>query len=278
MSINDYTFEDIEAEYAEKYRELVKANSNNTDKSILFNEEECGDIPVGTTKMGGLPDLPPVAEYPVREEYIYDGKTIPAVKLPLICQINCADVAPYLPDYSSLPKKGVLYIFWEGGDPDYYREKYGVSTMRAFYWGGSTDELVRTSADEKTKLNKETKVNFSLFDEKYVNYNAGDIEDILADLENEASDFDVDCAETETYKLLEALPELNDGIVSSMTKLYGFKAGLVKDGEDENNPFLQLNVHEGALWYAYIWVYGYDHIEDMDGWSELGIGVEYDAD
>ena len=275
----DYTFEDIEADYKKKYQELTEANSDNTDKAVLFNEEECDDIPAGKTKMGGLPDLPPAAEYPARGEFISsDGQTIPAVKLPLICQINCGEIAPYLPDYSELPKKGIVYIFWDGRDPDCYRKKYGICTMKAYYWGGSTDSLARTAADEKTEVNKETKVTFSLLDEKYINYSEGDIEDILADFENEASDFDVDCTETETYKLLEGLLGQNESCVSGMTKLYGFKAGLVREDEDGNNPFLQLNVHEGALWYAYISVYGFDRIEDRDGWSELCVSVDYDAD
>ena len=94
----DYTFEDIEKYYRDKYDELLKAND--TDKAILFNEEECDDIPLGATKMGGLPDLPPDAEYPVRGEFISNGKTIPASGLPLVCQINCGEIAPYLPEYS----------------------------------------------------------------------------------------------------------------------------------------------------------------------------------
>ncbi|MBR1823439.1 MAG: DUF1963 domain-containing protein [Ruminococcus sp.] len=273
--MTDYTFEDIEGFYRKKYDELL--GSNDTDKAILFNEEECEDIPVGATKMGGLPDLPPEGEYPVMGEYTAGGKTIPAVKLPLICQINCEEIAPYLPDYSSLPKKGMVYIFWEGGDPDYYKKKYGVSTMKAYYWCGDRSTLVRTAADEKTKLNKETKVTFSECEESYVGYSEGDIEDILEDFENEASDYDVDYTETETYKLLNALKD-ESGYVSGQTKLYGFKAGLVRQDEYGGNPFLMLNVHEGALWYAYIWIHGFDRIEEKSGWFELGTGVDYDAD
>lgn len=278
----EYNFEDIEADYRQKYQELVDANSNNTDTAILFNEEECDDIPVGSTKMGGFPDLPPDAEYPVRGEFTSDGKIIPAAKLPLVCQINCEEIAPYLPDYSRLPKKGIVYIFWDGGDPHYYKKKYGVCTMKAYYWGGDASCLVRTAASENTQLNKETKVTFSTFDEKYFNYNESEIEGILEDFENEASDFDVDCTETETYKLLEELPLLSENnVVSSKTKLYGFKAGLVRDDEDDGNAFLQLYVHEGSLWYAYIWIAPLEggwEIEETDGWKELSVGVEYDAD
>lgn len=278
----EYTFEDIEADYRQKYQELVGKSSDHTDTAILINEEECDDIPLGATKMGGLPDLPPDAEYPVMGEFTYYGKTIPAARLPLICQINCEELAPYLPDYSRLPKKGIVYIFWGGGDPHYFKEKFGVCTMKAYYWGGDTSCLVRTAASENTKLNKETKVTFSKFEEKYFNYSEGKIEDILSDFEYEARDFDVDCTETETYKLLEGLPELNENnVVSSKTKLYGFKAGLVRDDDDEGNAFLQLYVHEGSLWYAYIWIAPLEggwEIEETDGWKELSVGVDYDAD
>lgn len=276
----DYTFEDIERYYKEKYQELVGENSDNTDTSILFNEEECDDIPLGATKMGGLPDLPPDAEYPVRGEFISGGKTIPASGLPLVCQINCGEIAPYLPECSSLPKKGIIYIFWDGGDPHYYKEKYGVSTMKAYYWGGDTSCLVRTPASENTELNKETRVTFSTCEESYIGYDKGDIEAILDDFENESSDFDVDYTETETYKLLDSLKD-ESGCVSSQTKLYGFKAGLVRQDEDGENPFLQLNVHKGGLWYAYIWIAPLDggwKIEETDGWKELRTGVDYDAD
>ena len=91
----DYTFEDIEGFYKEKYQELVGENSDNTDTSILFNEEECDDIPLGATKMGGLPDLPPDAEYPVRGEFISGGKTIPASGLPLLLPDQPENRGPY---------------------------------------------------------------------------------------------------------------------------------------------------------------------------------------
>lgn len=70
-------------------------------------------IPIGATKIGGLPDLPPSVEWPI-------WKDAPQA---FAAQINLTKVSS-LDQTRSLPSKGVLYFFYDstqnvyGSDPD----------------------------------------------------------------------------------------------------------------------------------------------------------------
>jgi uncharacterized protein YwqG len=76
--------------------------------------------PIGATKLGGLPDLPAGAAWPIRPEYSYpqsmhdriDGPTRTPKPLSFLAQINLADVASQgcnLP----LPDAGLLLFFYD---------------------------------------------------------------------------------------------------------------------------------------------------------------------
>ena len=70
--------------------------------------------PVGVSKVGGYPDLPPGFAWPYWEE----------APLPFLAQFRLADVTPFDAE-GILPKTGMLYFFWDvtmqlfmyGGDP-----------------------------------------------------------------------------------------------------------------------------------------------------------------
>jgi len=62
-----------------------------------------GDTPLGSTKLGGLPDLPPGVEWPV-----VDG-----VLLEFVGQFRLADLIPYDAE-GRLPQTGMLYFFFDG--------------------------------------------------------------------------------------------------------------------------------------------------------------------
>src|SRR3954468_699704 len=67
--------------------------------------EDEDTLPLGASKLGGSPDLPPDYEWP-RHDYF---------PLSFVTQINLADVAPYDP-WAILPHEGMLYFFF---DKDY---------------------------------------------------------------------------------------------------------------------------------------------------------------
>lgn len=270
--MNEETYD--KAYFAKEIQEILDELEKSKDSSIEFNEETCDNIPIGKTKIGGLPDLPPFVDYPVREGYTSEhGTVFPPLTLPLICQINCEELSPFLSPASCVPRKGMIYIFWDGGDPDYFKEKHGVNTLRVFYWDGDTSTLVRRQADEQTELESEKMVTFSEFSETYAEDLESRVEDLLGELEDDCDEYDIDYYFTDEYDILDSLRD--KCVVSNSTKLFGYRAGVVYSGEAYYNRFLQFYAHRGALWYAYIDV----HFEEsMTGWTELRAWVEYDAD
>lgn len=72
-------------------------------KAIKIKFSKSDDELFGQSKWWGAPDLPDDWEYPEMP----DGDDTP---LTFICQINCADLAPYDPE-GQLPHEGMLYFF-----------------------------------------------------------------------------------------------------------------------------------------------------------------------
>ncbi len=90
-------------------------------------------IPIGVSKLGGCPDLPPDMAWPERE-----GKP-----LGFLAQFNLAEVAPY--DFEkALPSSGMLYFFY-----DFTNERCGVdledrTAWQVLYFDGSVGNSQRT--------------------------------------------------------------------------------------------------------------------------------------
>ncbi|MCR4890257.1 MAG: DUF1963 domain-containing protein [Ruminococcus sp.] len=279
--------------YQNGIKELLQKREEASDwaTAIVINEENCDEVPVGASKMGGLPDLPPGINYPERERFIDEhDKYFKNFKLPLICQLNLADIAEY-DVFDNLPKSGMLYIFWDGGDPGYFKKRYGIHTMRAFYWKGDISTLTRREADNITEVRPEKKVTFSTCKDIY-GINEVDwqsmVEDLREELKGDCKDLGIDYEDIEEYQKIQDIFWLEDETsIYGGDKLSGFRAGLVRYGEDYWNGFLQLDEHEGSLWYAYInlhmstvngkYYYNQEDIEWQE-WNEIGVSVEYDAD
>lgn len=286
----------IDLEYYENgIKELLKKREDAEDwaVSVVINEEKCENIPVGASKMGGLPDLPPGVNYPERERYIDEhDKYFKNFKLPLICQLNLADLAQFdIKD--GLPKTGMLYIFWDGGDPDYFKKKYNVHPLRAYYWNGDISTLTRRSADPVTEVRPEMKATFSEYKEtlemETVEWE-GMVEDLLCEFESDCKDNGIDSREHEMYDKIHDLYYIeSEANIYGGDKISGFRAGCKYNCPGDWNSFLQLDEHEGALWYAYIHVsttdvkvngkeYRYLSDAPEQVWTELHTSVEYDAD
>ncbi len=266
--------------FAQEIQKIVDELESSRETAIIFNEKPCDTIPIGKTKTGGLPDLPPSVEYPAREAYTDEnGNFHPAVKMTLVCQINCEELhACYSSNY--IPETGMVYLFWSGDDQEYFKKKYGVNTLRVFYWNGDMSTLIRTPADEATELYDEYMVTFSLQEEIYAEDIDRRVEDLLGELEDECNAFDMDYYDTEEYDILSELPERCE--VSGATKLFGYRAGMIYSGECFDNSFLQFDYscvsNHGAIWYLFIGVNGLSEAKNISGWTELKTSLSYDVD
>ena len=129
-AVLDLELEGHEYDSPEKFREylrehlpeeIAEALWNRRDLCIPIEYEKTDDsaIPVGASKSGGAPDLPPSIPYPtmcgfrwkspksgeIREEYPEESA------MQLVMQLNLREVHDPL---GRLPKEGMLYIFWSG--------------------------------------------------------------------------------------------------------------------------------------------------------------------
>jgi len=105
------------------------------EEMIAAMDAAMAKVPIGASRFGGLPDLPPGVAWPER-----DG-----VPMEFVAQLRLADVAPHAPE-GGLPAKGSLLFFynsqWETSDsaPD------AAVCAVIFHDDGDDASLVRTPA------------------------------------------------------------------------------------------------------------------------------------
>lgn len=106
------------------------------------------NIPIGTSKMGGRPDLPPSIEWPVwsaKEEH----------QLSFICQINLSDLPEIPPGLERIiPKIGMLYFFFASTFEALYEEEWfppQKNACRVLFYDGDASLLKRTDYPKKMK-------------------------------------------------------------------------------------------------------------------------------
>lgn len=123
-----------EAGYAEVAEELIRS----ARRAVGIKREKADDaeIPVGASKLGGLPDLPRGTEWPGK-----DGRP-----MAFLAQFALADV-PVVEGEPRLPREGLLSFFywtWEG--------RWGYDPKDRGCWrvlrSAGSEELVRTEAPE----------------------------------------------------------------------------------------------------------------------------------
>ncbi len=136
------TLQELETLYAEAglsaYFRAMKPHARNAIHMELSLCEE-QDIPIGSSKIGGCPDLPKDTHWFYRD---CGGERIP---LSFLCQINFAEVKPF-DEENILPEDGILYLFYdcdeEDGMPWGFDPQDGEG-KRVFYYTGSLDNLER---------------------------------------------------------------------------------------------------------------------------------------
>lgn len=135
MSINNLTNEELKSQLKAECAALnLSEYFNKTEKfiknSILMALEQVDELPLGKSKIGGLPDLPKHEHWFAND----DGQP-----MSFVAQINFAEVKAFDLD-NKLPPTGILYLFYDqeqvwGYDP---KDKNG---KKVFFYEGSLTEL-----------------------------------------------------------------------------------------------------------------------------------------
>ena len=114
-----------------KYSLEIKNLSRN---AIILKtiQKDDGEIPVGVSKIGGLPDLPEDVEIPK-----WNGKS-----LSFICQLNMKEIA-YLNGDSLLPNNGFLYFFYDQDQGTWGFDVKDKGSFKVIYYPGNKESLKR---------------------------------------------------------------------------------------------------------------------------------------
>lgn len=112
--------------------------------TLCYEAADDEEIPVGASKFGGYPDLPPEIPYPVMPSYTEHfgaKKTHPASAMQLLYQIDLSKAAAFDRDHL-LPETGMLYVFWSGELPALCKDCF-----KAIYYDGDHSVLRRTKPE-----------------------------------------------------------------------------------------------------------------------------------
>lgn len=248
--------------------DLIPASQKYLSRLILLTDKEYpgGTIPVGASKCGGFPDLPPEIEYPLRPELRYRRKGEPVQRydcasMQLIAQINLRELAESGADPEHLfPQTGMLYFFWscdgvQFDESDFTRSGFTIMCFgkdgkivqpeeyryhRVIWWDGDMSQLRRVSPP------------FPYNTEFY----EGEKEDELPEYAvgfAEEFDYSRDIERDEQFRELEdEHPGIFDDIQFHTDKLLGIPTGgnYPELNDDEVN-LLQFSFQYGCLWNIY---------------------------
>lgn len=229
----------------EDLAEELKKNRKNVI-ALRFEKKADNDIPVGASKSGGYPDLPPDIPYPVLSEYTEKrlvgeckGETMHYAEsaMQLVAQIKLADMVSYDRD-DLLPKTGMLYIFWSGEldleSSSYCNYEFAgehTAPYKVLYYDGDLSRLQRTPppCPYYSKYDEQLESYEISPDYCKYNYTSKGLEDELEEL----------------------YYEIYDGFnVSGCSNLLGFGIGSMKTlrvAGDWVNLF-DFDYHRGCLW------------------------------
>jgi len=120
-------------------KELLKPMSK---PSIQIAIDKIANCPIGSSKVGGKPDLPTDFKWFYFDVEDDDG-TVDKYPLSFLAQINCEDVHQYDKD-SLLPTNGMLYFFYEMDTFSWGFDPKNKGSARVYYHPGDVSELHRT--------------------------------------------------------------------------------------------------------------------------------------
>jgi len=108
--------------------------------AIVMKSEACDEdeIPVGSSKLAGMPDLPPDTAWP-----LFQNKP-----MSFICQLRLDQVAA-LDTKSVLPKEGMLYFFYNGSNLSFGEWPKDRGSGMVLYFNGDQKTLQRRAFPDK---------------------------------------------------------------------------------------------------------------------------------
>ncbi|KGK81150.1 YwqG family protein [Clostridium sp. HMP27] len=115
----------------------IKKNAIKFDLKSKSKEE----LPIGISKFGGKPDVPKDFKWFYYEGEDYNGETLNR-PLSFLAQINCEEVKKYDED-DLLPKKGILYFFYELSTMTWGFDPNDKGSAKVFYFDGNITDLIR---------------------------------------------------------------------------------------------------------------------------------------
>ena len=151
----DYTEYVVKQGKGDCIEELIKVRKN----VISLEFEKCDEenIPIGASKSGGYPDLPPSINIPTLCGYTENRNNrlshYKESAMQLVAQINLSEISKYDID-NKLPKHGMLYFFWSGeimlSDSSYCSYSFEGDNRELFkiiYYDGDMSLLRRTKPE-----------------------------------------------------------------------------------------------------------------------------------
>lgn len=128
---NDSAVKTIQARYGDKYpilKGLGKTIANVEAAKQARDVKALSALPIGATRIGGIPDLPPGFIWP----------TFRNQKIPFIAQINLAD---FPSAHGKLPSDGHLFFFMLGTNED---QLWSTPPASVSLYRGDTSSLIRS--------------------------------------------------------------------------------------------------------------------------------------
>ena len=200
---------------------MLDKNMLETSKrnAILINyseDENREKLPKGTSKIGGKPDLPKDFQW-----FYYKGedykKRVENRPLSFLMQINCEEVHKY-DEESLLPKKGMLYFFYELFTMTWGFSPQDRGSAKVFYYDGEIKDLISTDFPEnieKDCIIPESKIDFESMNDYTIDFlDYYDVDDSDEEMDRKEKEFEKDLEELgykiDTTKLL-GHPELIQG-------------------------------------------------------------------
>lgn len=244
------------------YAEIVSEHRKGIIRILM--DKENSSVPVGASKFGGFPDLPPEIPYPTMSGYTGNWgdrkERYEKSAMQLVAQINLAELAEYDKD-DLLPHTGILYFFWSGeiapihsknrfyegiaDDPD------NADIHKVIWYNGDLSALKRT----EPPLPYYAKYFTEAFQEAPIRF---------------CSDTDYRCMgyvlDTERFdELAELAPDYDiDYLSCNSDKLFGYPTGGNCPSVDEHTHLLlQYDYSVGCLWNLF-WLISDDALKRRD--------------
>ncbi len=241
-------------------------DKNYRNSIIICDKEDVGvNIPIGASKMGGFPDLPPEIEYPVMTAYTekllngFNDKVDRYEKsaMQLVAQINLYELAESGADVENLfAKTGMLYIFWSGEIMTLENNEYVEfhldeiekrDTQKVIYWNGDMSSLKRTPPP-------------CLYHSLYFDNN-----------------IEEECFPEKAVDFIKREEYYYDDENSESNKLFGFPYGVNKPWlEDDEVNLFQFDCYDifYSVWYAY-WIMNREDLKKFD-FSRVSVAFDLD--